>query len=214
VLDVVAAIGGAVGLVVLIASEGGRAFLDDVGSWLYPEWVIALLGLLLGVLSVRLMAVRRRLARHERNAAVLNREQRERDRRRANDLISMVPRATITQLREHDFGGSWNDDELSCLTRFVYERDAVEHCFADPELEGLRAQLLNSIRSFRAEVALRSAPIPSGRQSIKEWGDTGVDPEQRARYDENRAVLNRGADQVAAAYDALLKRAAQAALLD
>jgi hypothetical protein len=55
---------------------------------------------------------------------------------------------------------------------------------------------------------------PQGRQSIKAWGDPGLDPKRRARYDESRAVLNDGADKIAEAYDALLGRAVRAALLD
>jgi hypothetical protein len=113
----------------------------------------------------------------------------------------------------HRYGISASEGSLGSLTRFRCERDAVENCYADPELESLRAQPLDSTGSF-GEVGRRSAPNRPGRPAIEESTDTGADPEQRARYHQHRAVSSRWADEVVAARDALLEGAPQAALLD
>ena len=223
-IERIGAVGGVVALIVWLLSESVRNAVEDAACWLYPDWLIVLLGL--AVLGMLAAYARHRRAGGQRFLVRIGPAppepppdpiQQERDRRLVRDLIDTVPRRVITFLRNHDFGSPWRDDSLEPLIRYMHERDEVEWQFGDPEVEALRAKLMASARQFLGESAMRAGVDSRGQNSLKAWDEThrpGSWGEHEQRYRESRQVLNDGADAVADAYDELLVKAREKGLLD
>jgi hypothetical protein len=147
----VAAIAGILGLVIAIGQiwDPVRRATVDVACWLYPDYLIALLSLLLvGAIGLFLRADRRGRAAAEalgrteeqRAAAVADAERARaaadpdrvrHDRAALKRLRDVVDRPTITWLRQHHFGEMWRREQVLPLHVLANEHDEVEDRFLD-----------------------------------------------------------------------------------
>lgn len=204
-LTLVSEFGGVVGGVALVASNAGRRWLEDASGALYPMGVIGLLSLLVTAIAIRLVVVERR----GRLAEVTPRRD-EHDCDVMRDVMAIVSREDVRWLRQNDFGGPWEDDKLVPMARLVNDRNEVEHQFYDAELEERRQGLHAAIKVLLSESGQRAGINGHGRMSISAWDDlpSHRSPEERgARKCESREVINKAADEVVLAYDALVSRA-------
>jgi hypothetical protein len=134
----------------------------------------------------------------------------ERDRTLIEKLTTMVAREDIVWLKQHDFGGPWDDDRMQLLFRLVFNSNEVEHQFCDSRLEERRGKLFEAILVLHNESSMRAGVDQHGRMSISAWDDSPsrLDPEEReARKHASRKAINSAAHDVVSAYDALLSRA-------
>ncbi len=202
-------------LVGVVVSNSVRGAVADGGRWLWPTAVVAILSAAVIVMAVLLVRAQRRKV----DVPVLppRPEDRAFDRDAVQDLKRSLPRETITWLKEHDFGGSWDHDEMRPLDFMAHERDEVEHRFHDTELEHRRARLLAAINVLRREADQRAGVDHRGRYSISAWDDAPShrsDEERAARKQESRTTLNAAADDVVNGYDAVLERARELGVLE
>jgi hypothetical protein len=201
VLTVVSEVSGVVALVALALSKDARRWLAHAGEAIYPNGVIALLLLMVLGLVVRLVVVERRSAPGQ---------QQERDRDLITDLMEVVGREAVVWMKQHDFGGPWNDEKLRPFFQLVFDWDEVEHRFHDRTLEERRQKLLAAIRVLYRESGQRAGIDGRGRTSISAWDDSPsrmTSEEREARKYESGRILNEAADEVVVAYDALVGRA-------
>jgi hypothetical protein len=173
----------------------------------YPIGVIALLTLLVFGLAVRVIDLEWR--------GTPRQQQRDRDLMRG--LLTIVARDDVVWLKEHDFGSPWEGEKLLVLARLAYGYNEVEHQFYDSTLEGRRQMLVAAIQVLLRESGQRSGIDRHGRESISAWDDspshrTADEREERKR--ESRTVIHKAADDVVAAYDALMSRARDRELLE
>lgn len=164
-----------------------------------------MLGLLATALAIRLVVVERR----GRLAEATPRQDKH-DCGVMKDLMTIVSRENVRWLRQNDFGGPWEDDQLVPMTRLINDRNEVEHQFYDAELEERRQALHSAIKALLSESGQRAGIDGHGRVSISAWDDLSShrSPEERAaRKYESRELINKAADEVVVAYDALVSRA-------
>lgn len=83
----------------LAATEDGRHAASVMGGFLYPG---PLIGLMMLVIAALIWALRRERRQVETDPVLV-----ERDRRLVDDLVGVLPRASVTWMRNHDFGGPW-----------------------------------------------------------------------------------------------------------
>jgi hypothetical protein len=208
-VEIVGGLAGLVGLVLfLTATEDGKRAAGEIGGFVYPGPLIGLMVLVIAVLIVALL--------RERGRADVEPELVERDRRLMDDLVSVLPRASVTWIRGHDFGGSWTDQELRPFEVYMHERDAVECEFSDPEMEAKRAELMEAVKGFLHETAMRAVEDRHERYTLKAWADNprpGPREEYEQRYQESRKVINDAADATTTAYDDLVALAKDKGLL-
>lgn len=82
------------------------------------------------------------------------------DVRLRNQLFSLV-RPELEFLRDHDFGGSFDIDELRSIRKIAATWDGVAFRFRDKKIDKPWAETLQKIKRFSNFVALNSHMIPS-----------------------------------------------------
>jgi hypothetical protein len=80
---------------------------------------------------------------------------------------------SIDFIRTHDFGGSFNIDNVIPIRDFNHYWDNAEHEFIDSELEKLRKELLEKSSKFSLAIGMNTSPNSAGFQSV--YPDTHLD---------------------------------------
>ena len=83
---------------------------------------------------------------------------------------------SIAFIRYHDFGGSFNIDNVIPIKEFSYYWNNAEHEFIDAELEALRKELLEKSSQFSLAIGINTSPNSAGFQSV--YPDTHIDPQE------------------------------------
>lgn len=81
---------------------------------------------------------------------------------------------SITFIRDHDFGGSFNLEIVIPIKEFSYYWDNAEHEFVDEELEVLKKDLIKKASEFSLAIGKNTSPNSKGFQSV--YPDTHLDP--------------------------------------
>ena len=91
-----------------------------------------------------------------------------------NRLFSLL-RPEMEFLRDHDFGNSFNIDELKSLRKVAATWDGVSYRFRDQKIEKQWGATLQRIKAFSAFVAMNSQMLPTSAKlaSFKSEGDNG-----------------------------------------
>ena len=123
-----------------------------------------------------------------------------------NILVKILPwNGSIQFIREISFSAfSFSQDDLNELNEFIYRCKNPAFEFIDPDLEGLRINLLNEIKHFINSVGLKTYPtaIPGKYRIPKDWEIDIPD-----KYYEGVKILDTAADKVCETYDTLIKTA-------
>ena len=122
-------------------------------------------------------------------------------------LVSILHwNGSIQFLRENNFAGfAFRWSRLDNLIRFIRECNNPILEFVDPDLEGLRANLLTAIKEFMSELSIQSWPLPHNsemQQVPPEW-----EIEQPDRFHSIVKYLHDKADEICNGYDSLVKTA-------
>ncbi|HDH17163.1 MAG TPA: HNH endonuclease [Gammaproteobacteria bacterium] len=141
------------------------------------------------------------------NIGIANRQEIvETDKRVFQDLVRILPwDGSIDFIRRRNFAGfSFKLDKLDELYDFQYACDNPAFEFVDPDLEGLRSQLLEYILKFNGVVAIETFPTHSpGFNAVPEEWET----EQHERFHKVVTLIHETAQNVCETYDALVKNA-------
>jgi hypothetical protein len=164
------------GGVATFVSEDFRLAVQKAAEWLYPLWLILGQALITVALLVALLLTRRALvlergtsaaareaqATAEANVAAL--ELRLAPGRTDHDvgvlraIRETLPRADVDYWRDVDFGGTWHGDRTHHLMQMVYDHNAIEDRFVDPELEPLRVDLFDAVKALMSRCAQYGIP--------------------------------------------------------
>lgn len=122
-------------------------------------------------------------------------------------VVDILPwNGSIQFLKENNFAGfAFRWSHLDNLSRFVHECNNPILEFVDPDLEGLRAALLQAIKEFMAEISTQSWPCRNNskmQQVPPEW-----EIEQPDRFHSVVKSLHDKADTICSGYDGLVKTA-------
>jgi hypothetical protein len=212
------------------ASRDFRRVVADAAEWLYPFWLVILLaGISLALLVALLLSLRslRRerqtsasahTAQQNAEARLTDIEQRAEPGRMDHDVSVLrairetLPRGDVDYWRDHDMGGPWHGDRTHHLMELLYDHNAIEDRFIDEALEAFRVEL------FEAADALmgKCAQYGIGHKTLdnhyelgdSEWRrDNPPEGERYERFEARREELNKLADDLVAAYDALMSAA-------
>lgn len=223
----VLAVAGGIGTA---ASKDFRRVMGDAAEWLWPFWLVVLLAAVaLGLLLALLLKLRSlrgeretsasaRAAQHNAETRLTEIEQRAEPGRMNHDVTVLrairetLPRTEVDYWRDHDMGGPWHGDRTHHLMELLYDHNAVEDRFIDEGLEALRVEL------FEAADALmgKCAQYGIGHRTLDnhyELGDSDSrrdnppEGERYERFEARREELNTLADDLVAAYDALMSAA-------
>lgn len=122
-------------------------------------------------------------------------------------IAAILPwNGSIQFLRENNFAGfAFRSDRLNDLITFVHECNNPILEFVDPDLEGLRANVLDSIKEFMTKVSIETWLLPHNaelQQVPPEW-----EIEQPERFHSVVKFLHDKADDICNGYDSLIKTA-------
>lgn len=92
------------------------------------------------------------------------------DARRLSQILEVLPREAISDVRGEDFAISWRASLTDPVTRYVRDQDEVEHHFSDERLEQRRKSLVRTGRDFIDEEATNA------------WDDEGRDGHRYAAF--------------------------------
>lgn len=142
------------------------------------------------------------------NIGLANRDQIvETDKKVFELFINILPwNGSIQFIRENNFDGfafGWN--RLDDFSRFIHECNNPILEFVDPDLEGLRANLLQAIKEFMTKLSTQSWPLKNNselQQVPPEW-----EIEQPDRFHSVVNYLHNKADEICKGYDTLVKTA-------
>ncbi len=214
------AVAGGIGTVV---SKDFRHAIRDAAEWLYPFWLVILLAVVALALLVTLLLILR-LLRQERSvsyaqsdakARLTELEERSAPGRAEHDvgvlrtIRQTLPRTDIDYWRDVDFGGVWYGQKTHRLMQMLYNHNAVEDRFLDPELEALRTGLINAVDGLMGKCALYGVAHKTVEEAYAlgdaEWRrDNPPEGERYERFEERRQELGKAADELVSAYDALM----------
>jgi hypothetical protein len=201
----------------------------EVLDALWPAWIVGvLLASVLGLIALngnrerRLRTQKHELARvgEERDQSVEHAQvlterdapaRHEHDERIVQQILTVMPRGSARFLAEHDFGASWDREEVMPVHALAEDLDEVEHRFLDPQLEAARRELIEDAQALARELGQHSArlrgpgnrfaPIPPLEMDMPPEGEAGE------RWQRAQALLNDRSTRVAEAYDRLLAAA-------
>jgi hypothetical protein len=145
--------------------------------------------------------------KHLTPADVVPSLQAEADKRTLADFLAIVPSmGTIHFLRTEDFAGSYREDRLDSIHRYVAERGGPDHEFLDSELEAIRRKFRQNCESFLHVLGKTAEMVGSSgimyRGVPAEW-------KHEAPEDFKQAVneIHSTADAVCSTYDDLVRSA-------
>jgi hypothetical protein len=120
-----------------------------------------------------------------------------------------LTRSEIDFWRDHDMGGPWPGDRTRRLMELLYEHNAVEDRFIDPDLEALREDLIKATDGLMGKCATYGGPhrVLENHYELSDsdWRrDSPPEGERYERFEAHREELNHLADQLVASYDALM----------
>ena len=115
--------------------------------------------------------------------------------------------ATILFLKEHDFGGSFRMSRLKELSNFVYECEDPSFEFMNADLEGLRMNLLISIRTFLSNISVKTFTNFCEEHDFIQSVPSEWRYEKPELHAEAVEMLNQGATEIAERYDDFVKMA-------
>lgn len=225
----VLAIAGGIGTA---ASKDFRDVIRDAAEWLYPLRLVVLLavvamGLLIGLIMTQRSLRRQRTvaaasgqAQHRAERRLAEHEQRaghgraDHDARVLRAVRATLPRGDIDYWRDADLGGVWYGDKTRQLMEMLYDHNAIEDRFLDPELEHLRARLMRAVDDLMGKCATYGAAHTTLDNAYhlgdSDWvRDNPPEGERYERYEARRSELNDAADELVQAYDALMAEAQQ-----
>jgi hypothetical protein len=132
--------------------------------------------------------------------------QAETDKRTLADFLAIVPSmGTIHFLRTEDFAGSYREDRLDSLYRYVAERGGPDHEFLDTELEAVRRTFRENCASFLHVLRKTAEMVGSSgvmyRGVPAEWKHEAPDFKQAVNE------IHSTADAVCSTYDELVRLA-------
>lgn len=138
--------------------------------------------------------------------------------RTANDVRVLrairgtLPRADIEYWRDQDLGGAWHGDRTHHLMELLYDHNAIEDRFIDQELEAQRVDLFRAVNALMGKCATYGFPHKTLNNCYElgdaEWRrDNPPEGERYERFEARREELNRLADELVRAYDALMSAA-------
>lgn len=121
-------------------------------------------------------------------------------------LVEILPwDRTITFLRTHHFAGaSFKRNDIKDISEFVYQCENPAFEFIDPDLEGLKLQLLEYVNEFTQCVGIETFPTHNVERNEvpPEW-----EYEQPERFKRVVDTLNNTADLICETYDDLVRTA-------
>lgn len=130
----------------------------------------------------------------------------ETDKKVYDFLINILPWSrSINFIRHNNFAGfSFKLDRLDDLLEFVHHCKNPAFEFVDPDLEGIRAQLIEYIHTFLQTIAIETFPThTTGWNAVpEEW-----EIEQHDRFNRVVELLHKSARQVCETYDSLVRNA-------
>jgi hypothetical protein len=121
-------------------------------------------------------------------------------------LANILPwDGSINFIRTNNFGGAFRWNFLNELENYLSQCKNPVFEFVDPDLEGLRAALLKSIKEFMSYISANTWPVP-GNSDVQriplEWED-----ENPERLEKVVNFLHATADEICQNYDTLIKMA-------
>jgi hypothetical protein len=136
----------------------------------------------------------------------------------SNDIGHVNDRALFKKLREvlpsngpirfaryHDFGGTFNLENVMPIKEFSLDWNNAEHEFIDEELEELKKELLEKSSKFSSTIAINTSPNRKGFQSV--YPDTHLDSEEdfEKRMKKEIAEIHGAADDLFKIHQKIMK---------
>ena len=107
----------------------------------------------------------------------------------------------IRFLRDHNFRGSFNLDNIHPISAFQYKCKNSDFKFINPRLEKTRYQLTLIVDSFLDSIAVNTFPEHNDFQGVpREW-----ERNNKERFENAVKDLNNSADEICIIYDKLIK---------
>lgn len=116
----------------------------------------------------------------------------------------LEPDNIIAFLREHDFGGIFNRDDVAPLHRFIDHASRPDQEFLIPELEEIRLQLLISARELSKLIGATTYPRHGSFNSV--LPENLVNSERTSLIYKNAANLNAAATNFVDLFDKLVRK--------
>lgn len=118
-------------------------------------------------------------------------------------ILTVIPARLIQFLKQHDFGGTFNREELAPLDAFLSEASHPDREFLISELETLRTRLLESGRNLSNLIAFKTFPREHTFSSVLP-AEAVLGP--RADWvDDNASELNNAAEEFVSAFEELVR---------
>lgn len=111
-------------------------------------------------------------------------------------------------IKDHDFLGSFDKENISPMGKFAYEWDNPEHEFIHPVLEERRKSFLKAVNELNIAIATYTSPNNSGFQAVR-VDSQKHDPEHEARFKDEAKIINEAATKAYVAYENLVREARQ-----
>jgi hypothetical protein len=129
----------------------------------------------------------------------------ESDKKLYQKLLTDLPfDGPILMLKEHDFLGSFNLDEIKPLNNFVYYWQSAEYTFVDDNLEKVKHELLEKVGEFTQAIAQYTSRNAYGFQAVRV--DCQLhDPAHEARFREEAGIINVAASEAFDCHQKLIK---------
>ncbi len=107
----------------------------------------------------------------------------------------------IDFIRYHDFGGPFQDENISYFMEFVWQCEDPAFEFIDADLEGIRGELQANTQSFLHGIQCETFPAGPGKNGVPpEWRH-----EQQDRFKRVVEQLHHSAENICECYDGLVK---------
>lgn len=128
----------------------------------------------------------------------------EHDKKVLQAILKVIPsNGSILFIREYDFGGGFDLDELKDINEFVSLSKRPEFQFLDSKIESLRQSLVNAINDFTSFIVENCFPYQIQTRaliSIKQPREYNNMDEYKKTHD----CINKLADNICRNYDNLL----------
>lgn len=118
-------------------------------------------------------------------------------------ILTVIPARLIQFLKQHDFGGTFNREELAPLDVFLSEAASPDREFLINELETLRTRLLESGRNLSKLIGFKTFPREHTFSSVLPAAALlGPRPDW---VDDNASELNNAAEEFVSAFEELVR---------
>ena len=108
------------------------------------------------------------------HSSIANSDHLELDRKLFLRIRNILSSGSISSIRNHDYGGSFDTERHKELFELLYLCELPECEFLDPDIEGLRAKLKEDIEKFTRSIGQNTFPLPGNIS----WNRIPRDPRQ------------------------------------